>query len=254
MLRVRAQELRIHQFAQRDILPSKQKKLIEELDLDALGVFHAVQYEINGELALWVIDGQHRLSALMAHGFGEWFVDVKVHLDITDDAHASALFLKLNDRSVVCPYDKFKNEVTAGDQVARGVRDLVVAHGIRVAKEPGDGKVRCVMSMKRVYGFDSGASLGRTLDTIIAAWGRTETAMDGKIIEGLGLLFKAYGNVIDHAALTKKLAKYPGGAPAVLGDARGLRTHRSGAVARCVAEIIIDVYNTGRRSGKLDPL
>jgi hypothetical protein len=254
MLRVHAQGLRIHPVAQRDILPSKQKRMIEELDLDAIGVFHAVQYEINGEFAVWVIDGQHRLSALMAHGFGEWVVDVKVHLDVTDDARASALFLKLNDRSVVCPYDKFKNEVTAGDTVARGVRDLVVAHAVRVAKEPGDGKVRCVMSMKRVYGFDGGVALGRTLDTVIAAWGRTETSMDGKIIEGLGLLFKAYGDAIDQAALAKKLAKYPGGASAVLGDARGLRTHRSGAVARCVAEVVIDLYNSGRRNGKLDPL
>jgi hypothetical protein len=123
-----------------------------------------------------------------------------------------------------------------------------------VAKEPGDAKVRCVMAMKRVYGFDNGASLARTLDTLIAAWGRTEAAMDGKIVEGMGMVFKTYGDVIDHPALIKKLGKYAGGAAAVLGDARALKSHRSGPIARCVAEVMIDVYNSGRRSGKLDLL
>ena len=63
IVRVEAQTLRLHPSAQRDIVPSKLKKLIAELDLDAIGVLHAVEYEINGENATWVIDGQHRWRA-----------------------------------------------------------------------------------------------------------------------------------------------------------------------------------------------
>jgi hypothetical protein len=228
---------------------------MDTLDLDAIGVFHAVQYEISGQGAgPWVVDGQHRLGALMRHGFGEWVVDVKLHLDVVNDAEASALFLKLNDRSPVSSFDKFKNEVKAGNETALGVLKQVAARGIKVTKEPGDGKVRCVTAMQRVYDFDCGIALARTLDTILAAWGRTEAALDGKIVEGVGIVFKTYGEGIDEAALVKKLAKHAGGASGVLGDARAMRSHRNAPVPRCVAEVVVDLYNVGRRSGKLDPL
>lgn len=254
VVRIQAQALRIHPLAQRDVLPSKEKKLMAELDLDAIGVLHAVQYPINGELATWVIDGQHRQRVLVAHGLGDWQVDVKIHLDVTDDEHASALFLKLNDRSAVCPFDKFRNEVTSGNETACGVLSEVNSRGIEVAKEPGDGKVRCVMAMKRVYDLDAGIALGSTMDTVIAAWGKTEAAMDGKILEGIGIVYAAYGDAINRAALAKKLAKFPGGASGLLGRARGLKDLRQASVPRLVAESVIDLYNAGRRSGTLDPL
>ena len=255
MVRMEAQALRIHPNAQRDLVPSRVKKLMDTLDLDAVGVFHAVQYEISGGgLGPWVVDGQHRLAALMRHGFGEWVVDVKLHLDVTNDAEAAALFLKLNDRSPVSSFDKFNNEVTACNETACGVLKQVTARGIKIAREPGDGKVRCVTAMQRVYGFDGGFALARTLDTILGAWGRTEAALDGKIVEGLGIVFNTYGDAVDHAALVKKLAKHAGGASGVLGDARAMRSHRNAPVPRCVAEVVVDLYNVGRRSGKLDPL
>src|SRR5690606_15270957 len=101
LVKVRADTLAVHPYAQRDLVPSKLKKLMTDLDLDAIGVLHAVEYPIRGQAKLWVIDGQHRLHALLEHGFGEWEVEVKIHVDVDNDARASQLFLKLNDRSPV---------------------------------------------------------------------------------------------------------------------------------------------------------
>jgi hypothetical protein len=255
VVRMLAQDLRIHPLAQRDVLPSTERRLMATLDLDAIGVLHAVQYDVPGHgCATWVIDGQHRQRVLLAHGLGEWPVDVKIHLGVTDDAHASALFLKLNDRSSVSPFDKFKNEVIAGDETACGVLKQLRSRGIRVAKEPGDARVRCVMAAKRVYGFDGGIALGCTLDTVVAAWGKTEAALDGKLIEGIGVLYRTYDEAIDQPALAKRLAKFPGGASGLLGRARGFKEVRGGTVPHCVAQVLVDLYNAGRRSGKLDPL
>jgi hypothetical protein len=254
VVRVEAQTLRVHPFAQRDIVPSKLKKLMAELDLDAIGVLHAVEYEINGQAAKWIIDGQHRWRALIGHGLGEWLVEVKIHLDVTDDARASALFLKLNDRAAVSPFGKFANEVKAGVPEAVGVIQLVHARNLKATNASGDGQVRCVTALKRVYGLDGGKALALTLETIIGAWGRTESAMDGKIIEGVGLVHSTYNGSIDLPALSKKLAKYPGGASGLLGDAKGLRQFRKASLPRCVAETVIEAYNVGRKTGKLDPL
>ena len=255
IVRVEAQTLRVHPFAQRDVVPSKLKKLMVELDLDAIGVLHAVEYAINGQSAKWIIDGQHRWRALIDHGLGEWHVEVKIHLDVTDDARASALFLKLNDRAIVSPFGKFANEVKAGVPAAVGVVQIVHARNLRAAACPGDGNVRCVTALKKVYDFDGGKALALTLETVVAAWGRTEAAVDGKIIEGVGLVHCTYTNgSIDLAVLAKKLAKYPGGAAGLLGDAKGLRQFRTASMPRCVAEKVIEAYNVGRKAGRLDPL
>lgn len=225
-----------------------------DLDLDAIGVLHCVEYEIDGVLAIWIIDGQHRWRALMDHGFGEWLVEVKIHTDVIDNARASELFLKLNDRAVVSPFDKFQNEVRAHVPGAVGATQTLQARELRAGAAPGDGQVRCVTALKKLYDADGGKTLSLTLDTIVAAWGKTASALEGKLIEGIGLIYSTYNGSIDQAAMVKKLAKHPGGASGLLGDAKGLRQYRKSTLSRCVAEAVIEVYNAGRKTGRLDPL
>jgi hypothetical protein len=254
IVRKPASELRLHPLAQRDIVPAKLKKLMAELDLDAIGVLHAVAYQIDGEEGPWIIDGQHRWRALMDHGLGEWVVDVKLHLGITDHAGASALFLKLNDRSPVSPYDKFLNEVRAEFPAAVSIYNLLGSRGLRFARNSADGQVCCPAALKKVYGMDSGKALGLALDTILAAWGKTAAAMEGAILEGIGLVYGAYHDRVERPALVNRLAKYSGGPGKLIGDAKGLKNFRKAPLPRCVAEVVIGQYNVGRRVGRLDPL
>jgi hypothetical protein len=256
LVKVEARSLRIHPIAQREVVPSKLKKLIAELDLDAIGVLHAVEYEIPGHgHGIWIIDGQHRWRALMHHGFGEWVVEVKIHLDVTDDARASELFLKLNDRAVVSPYDKFQNEVSAGYPAAVKIVDILHRRGLKVARTIGDGNVCCVTALKNLFRTNNdGKTLELALDSIIAAWGTRAAALEGKLIEGIGLVYSAYNGSIDQAGMAKKLAKYPGGPSALLGDAKGLMPIHKATLSHCVADIVIARYNSGRKTGRIDPL
>ena len=254
LVKVPAQELKVHPFAQRALLPSRLKELIRDLDLDAIGVLHAVEYEIDGVTALWIIDGQHRWRALMEHGFGEWIVEVKIHIDVKDHARASALFLKLNNRATVTPYDKFDNALRAGYEDALAINKLARDRQLKINRGAADGSLCCVSALGSVYKYDSGQALGLTLDTLIEAWGRIANAVEGNLIQGIGILYKTYNGSIDRPALVKKLSKYPGGASGLLGDARGRRKYRNASVCRCLAECVIELYNSGRKSGKLDPL
>jgi hypothetical protein len=89
----------------------------------------------------------------------------------------------------------------------------------------------------------------------VSVWGRAGgAAFEGKMVEGLATVFEHYKTEIDQAALVKKLAKYAGGAAAVMGDAKGLRSHRKTSLARCVAELISECYNSGRRFKRLGKL
>lgn len=254
LVKVRADSLAIHPYAQRELVPSKLRKLLADLDLDAIGVLHAVEYPINKDTKTWVIDGQHRLRALLEHGFGEWIVEVKIHVEVTDDARASALFLKLNDRSPVSPYDKFMNELKSGAQGACGADAVARKHGLKINRSVGDGKLVCVAALKKLYQIDQGKALGATLGTLIEAWGTKSAALEGRLIEGLGIVYARYDGSVDRPAMVKKLAKYPGSASGLIGDARGMTEYRKTTLSRCVAERVIETYNSGRRGGKLDPL
>ena len=86
-------------------------------------------------------------------------------------------------------------------------------------------------AIKKLYEKDEGATLARTIDTLLQAWGSTAAAVEGKLVEGLGLVFGRFNGEVDQAALVKKLAKYPGGAHGLLGNAKGLRDLRKATLS-----------------------
>lgn len=255
MVKVRADSLKVHPYAQRDLVPAKLKKLTADMDLDAIGVLHGVEYGVKGHgEGIYIIDGQHRLMALLELGFGEWMVEVKVHLDADNDARASELFLKLNDRSPVHPYDKFTNAVRAGDEAAVGIQDLASRRSLSISRSAGAAKLTCVSALRNVWGVDKGKTLGRTLDITMQAWGTKAAGLEGKLVEGVAHVVCRYNGVLDRIAFVSKLSKYPGGPAGLIGDAKGRRQYQKASLPRCIAAAAIESYNSGRRSGKLDLL
>src|SRR3990167_900048 len=239
--------LRIHPTAQRDgVIKSKLAKIERDLDLDAIGTLHVVEYAINGETAKWVIDGQHRLLALLASGMGDWEVRIEVHVDVKDDARASQLFLELNERTSVQPLERFRNELQSGEPMAVNISALANRHGFQISSSSQEGTLACPVALKKVYSLDGGESLDKTLGTIVSAWGHTMAAREGKLIEGLGLLFHRNNGAVDKPVLTTKLAKFPGGPAGLIGSAKGLAEYKKVSLSRCIAEVMTDTYNKGR--------
>jgi hypothetical protein len=251
LLRIRADELAIHPTAQRAIVKAHLKYLTEKLDLDALGTLHAVKYPIKGVEKLWIVDGQHRWQALIDNGFGEWIVDVMVHLDIVDDVGANKVFLKLNTRKGQTAFERFAAGVRAkfADEVS--VANVCRNRGLKIKPGTADGCVACVGTLLDIQRHDSGRTLHSTLDVIKDAWGYVSASLEGVIVSGLARVLIQHAKSIEIAVLVQKLAKYPGGAGALHGDAKGRLTYTRISVSRCVSVIIIETYNSGRRSGKL---
>lgn len=247
---VSAGTLKIHPAAQRKLVPAQLNRRMADLDLDAIGVLHGV--EIDGDI--YIIDGQHRVIALQRHGFGEWRVQVMLHPEAVDTARAHALFLRLNARTTPGAYDTFLNEVGAGDEVAVGVKTITERFGLKLDRQSGDGYVSCPTALKKVYRMDNGATLSDFYEVAIAAYGTTDSAFEGKFIEGVALVLHAHNGSLDRPAFIKKLSKYPGGAAGIIGDAKGLKKIRRGSLPRCVAETVIEAYNLGRREGNKLPL
>ncbi len=248
-------QLIVDSTIQRPLDENRAQKMADVLDLSLLGVVE-VSERPNG--TLHIMDGQHRVAALRLAGFHNETVECKVHHGLTK-AQEAARFNGLNTFKAPRAFDRFKVRIQEGDSVALGVDRILMEHGWRLMTGHIDGGFTAVQAAERVYtGFGTAnketgpQNFANALGTVTQAWGRGPMAANGFIISGLGLFFARYGDQIDKPSLVKRLAQFAGGPDNYLGKARGIRDWRGGGLARCVAELTVEVYNKRRSSSQLE--
>jgi hypothetical protein len=251
---VRADRLTVVERVQRGLIPARAKALAGKLDLDALGIF-TVSERNDGQLV--VLDGQHRLEALLIHDMGEWEVTCHIYRGLSE-AQEAALFRRLNDTRKITPFDDFDKGLVEGDPEALAINAICQKHGLQVTHYGADGHITCIQKLRQLYvssnGLPSGAILDDALGLVLEAWGVHYPAVEKSILGGVAIVLSAYGKEIDRGKLVEKLAKEKGGASGLLGRARMLREIRTTSVERLVASVIVGTYNKGRGSGKLAEL
>lgn len=247
LVRIRASELEIHPVAQRAMVKITLKKIKSQFNADAIGVLHAVHYARGGATKALIVDGQHRWKTLMDLELGHLDVSVMIHLGITDDAGACRLFLELNARAAVNPFDKFRVAVEAGFDEEVGISDIAKAAGLRIAPTSGAGVLACPQALAKVYRIDQGVTLQRVLKVINGAWGRGKGVNEGSIVEGLGIFLAKHNGEVDESILVSKLAKFPGGAPALIGQGKNIHQNEGLSLSKAIMRRIVGEYNKGRR-------
>lgn len=232
-----------------------EQRITDNLDLNVLGV---LDVSARSDGRFHVMDGQTRRNALIRFGFNENdLVPCLVSRGLTraQEAHH---FTGRNTARPVRAYDRFRIRIQAEDPIALGIDAILMEHGWRIQTGDIDGGFAAVVAAERVFtGFGS-SEKGRgpqnfrsALGVITEAWGRNPGTAHGAIVAGLGLFFARYGDTVDKAALVRRLAQFPGGADALIGKARGIREFRGGVLARCVAELTVEIYNRRRSTGQL---
>jgi hypothetical protein len=238
---------------QRKTSPVRVKRMVENMNLDALGTFSASERG-KKNLSLWLLDGGHRAAALLQLDMGDWPVRTEVFSGLSRAAEAE-LFLLLNATKAPTPWEKYKAALVHNDPECCAIDAIVQGHGLRVYENKADGNVACPATLRKLYkagGINGDTVLSDVLALSVGAWGRTQEAMEGKVLEGLGLVMLTYNGDIDSTALERKLAKVPGGAAGLIGKAKALRDMQPGmTVYRAIANYAISLYNQKRRSGRL---
>jgi hypothetical protein len=118
-----------------------------------------------------------------------------------------------------------------------------IAIGERVRKDMGD--IAALSASIEKHGLLHPPAV--TSDGVLIAGHRRILACTG-----LGMVQLRYNGAIDQKAMATKLAPVKGGAPGLLGNARALHEMSGRPVHHCVASIIVDIYNKGRRTDKLE--
>lgn len=145
-IKVRVKDITLDARYQRDLDQKRAASMAKSIDLARIGVPVAVRRK-DGKLV--VVDGQHRVSALMQAGMGAEQILVEIHEGLTLQEEAT-LFLKLNDgRKAVGAYDKFRAELVAKDTTALEIERILASVGLRLARAPGSKSI-CAIDRKSV--------------------------------------------------------------------------------------------------------
>lgn len=244
--RHRADSLVRDERVQRNIIDKRVRDLAANLNLDGIGV---VTVSKRADAKLVILDGQHRIQALIDAGHGSYLVTCNVFHGLTVPQEAER-FRVLNNTRKPTALDDYVKGLTAGDPECVAIDKILKRVGLRVTLQSGPGIISCVDAFRSVYRSKRGpgpAALGFAVSTAVAAWGVHSDSVDGHIVRGLGDIYLRYQEEIDRPSLIKKLAKFPGGPAGMIGKAKGLREMRPGAISRCVAILTVDLYNKGRR-------
>jgi len=233
------------------------QKIAANFDPDKIGVV-TVNKRADGDLM--IIDGQHRVAALVEMGWSDQLVDCNVYENLALHEEA-ALFVALNTRLNVQLWDNFRIRVEAHDPDALAIYRIAEEVGFHPSNQSTDGTIAAISAMEKIY---SGAGfrqikakqpdvLRDTLTIARETWGLTKDAANGMVLHGIGLVLLRYRLKVDKARLIDKLKPSPGGPLGLLGRARGLHASRGGTTAQCVAEIVVEIYNKGSRINTLEP-
>ena len=232
----------------------KVDRIRENFDPSLLGVIVVAADGKGGHVPL---DGQHRAAAARELWLDDdtQLIEAKVYTGLKTPQMA-AMFVGLNDGNKPHPIEIFLKRATGLDPVATAISKIVHAHGLRVAAPAKDGHVVAVSALEKIYlGFGANGAapdlLDRTLEYVVNAWGRTRDSVRTEVLLGLALVLARDGALIDKPSLIHKLSLFHGGAAGISADAKQLRGIRGGTLHNNVADVIVGIYNRGRRTRKL---
>lgn len=238
------EKMRVSPVAQRELRQARVDHLAANIDLEMIG--NPTVSERDGWF--YIIDGQHRIEALKAIGYGDQSVQCWTYTGLTEAEEADRFDL-LNDNLPVSAFDKFRVRVTAEREAETDIERIVRSTNLVITRDAVPGAVRAVGTLKRIYDRSDGKTLGRTLRIVRDAYG--DPGMEAAVLDGLGMLCQRYnGDLNDEDAVTK-LAKANGGVNGLLGKAEVLRRQTGNQKNHCVAAAAVEIINSGRGGKKL---
>lgn len=231
-------------LGQRELNQSRVDHLVAAFDLEKIGT-----PTVSKRGGVWyVIDGQHRIEALRAIGWGDQRIQCWAYEGLTEPEEAEK-FLGLNDYLAVNALAKFRVAVQAGRDVECDVDRIVRSQGLVVSKDKISGGIGAVGTLLRVYDRSGSAILRQTLAVVRDAYG--DPGMEAAVIDGLGLFCQRYASDMDAEVVVARLSSSHGGVNGLLGAAENLRRTTGNQKNHCVAAAAVEIINRGRGGKKL---
>lgn len=237
--------LRFGAVYQRPIDHPRVVRLARNFDLDALGT---IEVSRRKDGSFWIIDGQHRVSALIELGFGDDRVPCLIHSGLTIEEEAKIYRLR---NTAVRPnsYAMFRAELAEQGPEAVDIDRIVRRCGLNIQMGGGRGNVMAVSALRKCYRHAGALTLERTLRIILAAWGADSTNFQADLLVGLAIVQKRYGDDLDRERLVKVLADTT--SQAIVAKGRAMKLNQGSLGLTTIPELVVALYNKNLRKAKL---
>lgn len=247
---IAAGQLIVDHAVQRSLDSARVHRMAVDYQVNAVGVV-VVNHRSDG--TFHVVDGQHRVAATLAAGYGDRDLTCLVYHGLSK-AEEAGMFRRLNTSRAVQALDKFRVRVVEGEQIAVLLNSILNRNGWTVAQAKDDGTFAAVSAFENLYRAitDQASQVcDLLLQVVTSAWGHNADGVRAEIVTGIGAVLARHHNEIDLAKLTHELGQFSGGARGLIGKARSLRDIRGGRIGDAMAEIVVSMVNKGRRVNRL---
>lgn len=233
--------------------PSYQRELDEKRSQDLATTYNGdfagvpvVSRRNDGQL--FVLDGQHRISANVSAGMGSVAVLMQVHDGLSIKQEAD-MFHHLNkNRRAVGAHDDFKARVKAEHADALAVVAILKSHGLKITHQMQKNGVRAIQAVESVY---RRGNLSETMH-ILAAWSAGDpSAFDGPLVKGVSSFLAMYGARVDVGNFSAKLRSH--GPSRVTTKMRATIKDYDCRPSFAACNVFRGIYNAGRGKAKCLP-
>lgn len=237
---IRVDQFNIDHSYQRPISPTMVNRIIKAFDSRLFGIVTASR---RADGSYWVLDGQHRIAALIKMGKGNIAVPCEVLTGLSMEDEARVFHLRNANKKTMTPQEKFRGALAAGDERAVRIDRAVRAAGFQVnldSSELNGGLIPATSSLERVDRQYRDGHLETTLGLIRTTWG-TDHGPRGNLITGLAYLLYLYRDTLNIKRFVEKLSDLT--LEHVYSMSKKYRESTKVATDIAVCAVLIDRYN-----------
>lgn len=243
--KIRLEKLESGQPYQRGLTKSMVDHIEKHFNAQALGVIKVSARD--GKY--YVVDGQHRITALRYLFGGGYEVPCEIHEGLTYKDEA-ALYTKLNvNVKRLTPAEIFKGELESGEKEATTINKLVNAAGMKINISGGHSPgMTCIQKIRNTYKALGDKPFFDMMCLLASAWVMEQPKINADVMGGMTLFIKTYGTKIDTSKLVDRLCK-----TSPLEIQRNGKTDQSASGDVRFAKVIWQIYNKGLKESNRLP-
>lgn len=204
---IRADEIQVDHTYQRPVSMAHVNRIVKKFDPALFGV---VTVSERGDGSVFVLDGQHRVAAIIKMGRGHTRIPCEVLTGLTLQEESEVFHLRNSNKKTMTPQDKFRGALMSNDERAVAINRAVQACGFEInldTSELNGGKIPAVAALDYVDRQFRDGHLEDTLTVIRHTWG-AEVGPRGHLIIGMAYFLFLYRDQVNHKRIISQLSRY----------------------------------------------